>query len=391
MTQFLRQSTAATVLVGPFVDKTDAVTPETGLAVGTVDEIGIYKHDATALTSISGTTTFTHRAGGMYTLTLSTSDTGTRGRLTTYVRDDDVALPVWKEFTVLSASVYDSLIGTGDWAGMSDAVWDENMSGHNVKNSAAKFLKQGGGGTQVTLITGTAVAAGSSSITLDSDAVAQADIYNGNLIVITGGTGAGQTRRIIDYTAARVATVDLAWVSTPNATSTYELVAAPTSYLADEGTVAAADATSVTLASTAPAGDDTLNNALITITGGTGSGQTRVITDYNGTSKVATVAAWSVTPDTTSTYAVMPAAVQAPDSGGGTTAPTTSEIASAVKERLNDLSAADAQATSIAALTAYDVATVADVSGSGVSDVNVTEWNGQPVAPLRNMTCWHKD
>ena len=365
MTQFLRQSTAATILVGPAVDKTDGVTPETGLAAGTVDEIGVYKHDATALTSIAGTTTLTHRAGGMYTATLSTSDTGTRGRLTFYMRDDDTCLPVWKEFTVVSASVYDSLIGTGDWAGLSDAVWDEVMSGHNVKNSAAKFLKQGGGGTQVTIISGTATAGGSSSITLDSDAVAQDDIYNGNLVVITGGTGAGQTRRIIDYTAARVATVDLAWVVTPNATSTYELVAAPTSYLADEGTVAAATGTSVTLASTAPTGDDVLNNALITITGGTGAGQTRVITDYDGGTLTATVAAWSVTPDTTSTYAVMPSATVAPDSGGGLTAPTTSEIASAVKERLNDLSSADAQTAAAAALAAYGTATSTDVTAAG--------------------------
>ena len=93
--QWLKQSTAATITVGPFVDKTDGVTPETGLAVGTVDEIGVYKSDATALTDLSGTTTFTHRAGGMYTMTLSTTDTATLGRLKAFIRDDSVCLPVW--------------------------------------------------------------------------------------------------------------------------------------------------------------------------------------------------------------------------------------------------------------------------------------------------------
>jgi hypothetical protein len=112
--QYLKQSTAATVTTGPFLDKGDGVTPETGLAAGTVDEIGVYKHDATALTDISGTTTFTHRAGGMYTTTLSTGDTGTLGRMRLYVRDDSVCLPVWEEFTVLAANIYDSLIGGGD-------------------------------------------------------------------------------------------------------------------------------------------------------------------------------------------------------------------------------------------------------------------------------------
>ena len=61
--QYLKQSTAAIVIVGPFVDITDGVTPETALTTGGVDEIGLYKHDGTALVDISGTT-FTHGAGG---------------------------------------------------------------------------------------------------------------------------------------------------------------------------------------------------------------------------------------------------------------------------------------------------------------------------------------
>jgi hypothetical protein len=111
---FLRQSTAATIIMGPFLDITDGVTPEVGLTAGTVDEIGVYKHDATALSDLSATTTFTHRAGGMYTMTLATGDVGTLGRLTAFVRDDSLALPVWKEFIVLAANVYDSLIAGGD-------------------------------------------------------------------------------------------------------------------------------------------------------------------------------------------------------------------------------------------------------------------------------------
>lgn len=128
--QLLKQSTAATVLIGPFVDNTDGYTPETGLAAGTVDEIGVYKHDATALTSISGTTTFTHRAGGMYTATLSSTDTGTLGRLTLYVRDNSVCLPVWKDFMVVPANAFDSIVLGSDilhadvqqWSGATTTV-----------------------------------------------------------------------------------------------------------------------------------------------------------------------------------------------------------------------------------------------------------------------------
>lgn len=112
MARWLKQSTATTVIAGPAVDKGDAVTPETGLAVGTVDAIGVFKHEATALTDIAGTTTLTHRSDGYYTVGFTTGDTGTLGRLRLVIRDDDVCLPVWEDFEVLPAQVYDSLVGS---------------------------------------------------------------------------------------------------------------------------------------------------------------------------------------------------------------------------------------------------------------------------------------
>ena len=70
-------------------------------------------------------------------------------------------------------------------------------------------------------LTGTATAGGASTITLPGTAIATDDIYNGSTITITGGTGSGQTRIISDYTAARVATVSVAWTTQPNNTSTF--------------------------------------------------------------------------------------------------------------------------------------------------------------------------
>jgi len=101
MAQLLLADTAATVTIGPFVDKTDFITPETGLTAGAVDAIEIYKHDGTAAVDISGTTTFTHRNEGVYTCTLSTTDTNTEGRLTLVVVDTSVCVPKSKEFMVV--------------------------------------------------------------------------------------------------------------------------------------------------------------------------------------------------------------------------------------------------------------------------------------------------
>lgn len=71
------------------------------------------------------------------------------------------------------------------------------------------------------------------------------------------------------------------------------------------GTAAAGSgATTLNLAASALAVNDVYNDMTVAITGGTGSGQSRTITDYVGATKIATVAAWSVTPDDTSTYTI---------------------------------------------------------------------------------------
>jgi hypothetical protein len=71
------------------------------------------------------------------------------------------------------------------------------------------------------------------------------------------------------------------------------------------GTAQAGASTTITLDAGALANDDIYNGATVTITGGTGSGQVRIISDYVGSTKVATVStAWSTTPDNTSTFTV---------------------------------------------------------------------------------------
>ena len=63
--------------------------------------------------------------------------------------------------------------------------------------------------------------------------------------------------------------------------------------------------TTIKLASGASSTDDLYAGMTVTTTGGTGSGQAREITAYDGTTKVATVsAAWAVTPDATTAYSI---------------------------------------------------------------------------------------
>lgn len=62
--------------------------------------------------------------------------------------------------------------------------------------------------------------------------------------------------------------------------------------------------TTAVLAAAASSTDDAYNGMELHITGGLGFGQRRVITDYVGSTRTATVAAWDTTPDNTSIYEV---------------------------------------------------------------------------------------
>ena len=110
--QFLKESTnSQNVLLGPFVASADGNTQQTGLTIANTD-IKLWKEGGTTLPSAS--LSATHIASGVYFTTLNSTDTNTKGKLTAYVHVSP-ALPVWKEFMVLPANVYDSLVSASDF------------------------------------------------------------------------------------------------------------------------------------------------------------------------------------------------------------------------------------------------------------------------------------
>ena len=91
---------------------------------------------------------------------------------------------------------------------------------------------------------------------------------------------------------------------TPSAVSgNITLTASATNH--DSGAAQAGTSTTITLKSTSSATDDIYNGMYVTITSGTGAGQIRIIEDYVGSTKVATVTpAWTTTPTSASNYAI---------------------------------------------------------------------------------------
>ncbi len=105
----LRQSTAVTVKLGPFVDAIDATTPETGLTISQADVL-LSKNGAVAAQK-NDATSATHSEVGNYRVPLNATDTNTLGTLRIDVQESGAA-PYFKTFDVLPANVYDSQYGT---------------------------------------------------------------------------------------------------------------------------------------------------------------------------------------------------------------------------------------------------------------------------------------
>jgi DNA-binding winged helix-turn-helix (wHTH) protein len=108
MLKLLKQSTAATIKLGPFVDATDGVTVEDGLTIAQAD-IRLSKNGGD-ISQSNNATGATHDELGYYDVPLDATDTGTLGRLKIMVSVSG-ALPVWDEYMVVPANVYDAFVG----------------------------------------------------------------------------------------------------------------------------------------------------------------------------------------------------------------------------------------------------------------------------------------
>lgn len=86
--------------------------------------------------------------------------------------------------------------------------------------------------------------------------------------------------------------------------STTGALSADCAAIAESSVAAAADATHITLDANASALDSFYNGMEVYVTQNTGSGQRRTISAYVGATRVATVSAWAIVPDTTSTYEI---------------------------------------------------------------------------------------
>lgn len=291
---WLKQSTAVTVKIGPFVDETDGKTAETGLTL-TQGDIQLAKNGGT-MGQKNSATAASHDALGVYSCALNTTDTNTLGVLDLYVHESG-ALPVFQQYMVVTANVWDSLFGAdrlqvhadeitaglitataiaADAIGASelaadavaeiaDAIWDEALAGHATAGSAGKKL---------------------------GDQANAADPWS---VALPGAYGAGTAGQVLGSKEANVVQVAGSATAATNAARGYQglvLGKAVTGTLTT--TAFSTDLTETT--------NDHYNGRSLTFTSGPLAGQRTTITDYNGTTKVVTVAALTEAPANNSEF-----------------------------------------------------------------------------------------
>lgn len=100
---FLKEDTEVSIRCGPFVSPTDGYTAVTNAAPT------IYLSKNHGAFAARGGTTWTHDRDGWYTCQLTTTDTSTPGPLVLEVVGASTYLPVFMEFMVVHANVFDSL------------------------------------------------------------------------------------------------------------------------------------------------------------------------------------------------------------------------------------------------------------------------------------------
>ena len=109
--QYLREATSSqTISIGPFLDSTDQDTEENGLSISNTDILFRKAGTTTLVNMSSGGATII--SNGVYSSTISSTDSSTRGRLELYVHMAG-AMYVKQVYTVLPAETYDAMFTDG--------------------------------------------------------------------------------------------------------------------------------------------------------------------------------------------------------------------------------------------------------------------------------------
>jgi hypothetical protein len=252
MSIIARQSTARTVTVGPILDA-DGVAV-TGAVVGALK---IAKNGG-APAALNGSATLTHRNTGHYSLALTASDLDTVGQAEVVIDSTTNAMPI-RTVTVVEEAVYDAIFAASA-AGYQVPIW--SSAGATVNLSS----------TTVATVTTTTTATTATNLT--------------NLPTIP-----------TNWITANGIAADAIGASELAADAVTEIVNGVADLFGSRVTAqTSSTSTAIILDAGASAVDDYYNGSVLVFTAGNLNGQARKITDYVGSTKTATVTAFTTSP-----------------------------------------------------------------------------------------------
>lgn len=156
--RFLKTNTATRVTIGPFLDKTDGITPEVALTATNehltlvVDDGGVptlvLDTNATASGGNNDMVHITNDDAGLYDLELTAANVNYVGRAILSINYVTDHLPVFHEFMILSAQAYDAMFGTGNFSADAKAI-------NGVATTSVTAVNANIGQTQPVNFTGT--------------------------------------------------------------------------------------------------------------------------------------------------------------------------------------------------------------------------------------------
>jgi hypothetical protein len=242
--------------------------------------------------------TVTEIANGWYKIALTTTDTNTLGDLAFHVTATN-ADP--NDFT---DQVSDPVRGLGSPTAIPNAVAGA-VGGLPLGDASGRVDIGKALGTAITLDANNVINVSTKYVggTLQT----ARDI--GASVLLSNGTGTGQ----VSFTSGILSVNVTKW----SGTTVQGSIPPDASFIRSGTAQAGSSTTTIKLDSGASAVDNLYQNEIITLTGGTGVGQSALISSYVGSTKVATISStWATTPDATTTFAIR--GFGAVSSGGGT-------------------------------------------------------------------------
>ena len=319
--RYLKTNTATIVTVGPFYDKTDGVTIENSLTI-TNERITfvVDANDGSAptlvLDNVTGATSgtsndlnyITNCDAGLMQLELAAANVNYVGRAFLTITDAANHVPVFHEFTILPANIYDSMIAGTDlfdvsvtqWLGTAAATpttagvpevdithWNGTaIPGVDTAGYPKVTIKDGTGTGEIDTTSGRVIA----NVTYwNGTAVATPDTAGYPKVTIKNGTGTGEVALTSGAVGANVTSIGGSTTAATAASKAYQGVVYGT--FATGTLSATSSSTDLT-----GYGNDTFNGRTLTVITGARAGEQATISDHVETNGVLTYSALTGAP-----------------------------------------------------------------------------------------------